>query len=102
MDIEEEGEARRKLIDRESTLEGSFDIVQPICQRKGEFLHSSSSGLANVIAADADGVPARHKACAKFDSIGYQTHRRFRWEEKLFLRDILFQNIVLQRTTQLC
>ena len=53
-----------------------------------------------MVAADADRVPARHVTRAEFDSIDDEAQRGFGREEKLFLRDILFQYIVLQRPTQ--
>ena len=77
-----------------------IDIGQTVGQRKGQLLHSSRARLADMVAADADGVPARHVARAELDGIRHQAHRWFWREEKLFLRDILFENIILQRAAQ--
>src|SRR5438105_9624225 len=101
MDIEEEGQARCKLVDLQAALECSVYIGQPVGNSEGQFLDSGGSRLANMVATDADGIPARHMACAKLDGIRHQAHGRLRWEEKLFLRAVLLEDIVLQRAAQL-
>ena len=95
MHVEEEGQARRKLIDLQSTFKGRFHIGQPIGKREGQFLHSSSTSLANMIATDTDGIPLRHIARTELDCIHHQPHRWLRREKKLFLCAILLQYIIL-------
>ena len=50
-----------------------------------------------MVATDADGIPTRHMARAKLDGIGHQAHRWLWREEKLFLRAVFLEYIVLQR-----
>src|SRR6185312_2010319 len=57
--IEEKGKASRKGIYIESRIEGSLHIANGIGKRKGHFLYSSRACFAHMIAADADGIPAR-------------------------------------------
>src|SRR5437868_6323117 len=60
MDIKKEREAWSKFIDLQTTSQCSIDISQAIGNSKGQFLHGCCPGLADVIAADADGIPKRH------------------------------------------
>src|SRR5260370_42301729 len=76
MHIEEEREAWGKFIDLQATYQCSIYIGQTISDGKGQFLHSGRSGLANMVAADTDGIPARHMARPELNSIYYQTHGR--------------------------
>src|SRR5206468_8612555 len=99
MHVEEEGQTRGKLIDLEAAFERGIDIGQPIGDGEGKLLHGGSSCLADMVAANANGVPFWHIARAKLDGIDDQTHRWLRREEKLFLCAIFFQYIVLQRAT---
>src|SRR5438270_1949262 len=100
MHIEEERKARRELVDLQAAFERSVYIGQSIGNGEGQFLDSGSSRLANMVATDADGIPTRHIARAKLDSIRHQAHRWLRREEKLFLRAVLLEDIVLQRAAQ--
>src|SRR5258708_40277288 len=78
-----------------------MDIGKAIGEGECEFLDGGCSRLANVIAADADGIPARHVARAKLDGIGDQAHGWLRWEKELLLSAVFLENIVLQCAAQL-
>ena len=58
--VEEERELRREVVDLQAGLQRRFDVRDRIRQRERHFLHRRRSGLADVIAADADRVPVRH------------------------------------------
>ena len=100
MHIEEEREARREFINLQTALQRSIHVGQPIGNSKRQFLHRRCPCLANMIAADADRIPARHMARAKLDGIRHQAHRWLRWEKKLFLGTILLEDVVLQRAPE--
>src|SRR5579884_3190599 len=100
MDIEAKCEARGELVNLQAALETGIDIGQAIGKREGQFLYGGRASLADMIAADADGVPLRHVARAEFDGIHHQARRWLGREEELFLRNVLFQDVVLQRTAQ--
>ena len=72
MYIEEEGEARRKFINCQATFQRSIDISQTIGERKGQFLYCCCASFANMVAANADRVPAWHMTRAKLDSVDHQ------------------------------
>jgi len=46
-------------------------------------------------------MPSGHSTGAEFDGIRYQPHGGFRWENELFLGDILLQDVVLGRAREL-
>src|SRR5258708_35649296 len=60
MNIEEERQSRRKLVNIQAPLQCPTDVFQPISQGKSEFLCRRASGFSNVIAANAYRVPLRH------------------------------------------
>src|SRR5579859_2774263 len=83
MHIEEEGETWRKLINLQPSRKRRLNIRQPIRNRKGQLLHSRRPSLADMIATNTNGIPARHVTRPKLDRVYHQTHRRLWWKEKL-------------------
>src|SRR5690242_15377482 len=59
MTIKKEGKLTGKGIDIESSIECSLHIANGIGKCKSYLLHCRGPSLANVIATDANGVPAR-------------------------------------------
>ena len=101
MNVEEEREARREFVDVQAALDGPLHVLQTIGNRERELLRGGRAGFANVIAADADAVPARHLFCAKLDRVGDDAHRRTRRHDPGVLGDELFEAIVLDRAADL-
>src|SRR5690606_36319165 len=99
--VEEEGEARRELVDVEAALEARLDVADAVRDRERELLGGRRSGLADVIAADRDGVPPRDVLRAELDHVGHDTHRRARRDEPRVLRDELLQAVVLHGAADL-
>ena len=58
------------------------------------------AGLADVIAADRDRVPARHVLGAEREHVGDEPHRRPRREDVFLLRDEFLEDVVLNRARQ--
>jgi hypothetical protein len=58
--VEEEAQLRRELVDVEPRGERGFDVGDAVGQREGDLLRGGAAGLADVVAADRDGVPLRH------------------------------------------
>src|SRR5947209_6670390 len=100
MHIEEEREAWCKFVDLQATLEGCIHVGETIGDGEGKFLHSGGPGLANMVAANADGIPTWHVARTKFNSICHQAHRWLWREEKLLLRTVFLEDVILQRASQ--
>src|SRR5207249_2476497 len=59
MAVEKEGELPCKFINVQSGIDRSFDITDSIGECKCYFLRCCRACLTNMIATDADGVPAR-------------------------------------------
>src|SRR5438477_10942371 len=97
MRVEEERDARREIIDGQARLERRVYICQPV--RKGEsyLLHSGRTGLANVIAADRNGVPVGDFAGAERERVGDQPQRWLRREDVGPPGYVFLQDVVLNR-----
>ena len=95
---EEEGELRREALDVEATSDGRVDVRDRVGEGEGELLHRVGSGLADVIAADRDRVPARQLIGGVGDEIGREAHRRTRREDVRAARDVFLEDVVLRRS----
>src|SRR5712692_687333 len=95
VDVEKERELRGEAVHGKSSFYGSLDVGQPIIEGKGQFLHRGRSGLANVIAADADWMPFGNLFRAVGDGVGNEAQRGFWREEPFFLGDVFLQDVVL-------
>ena len=100
MHVEEEAQARREVVNVQAALERPAHIFEAVGQRERQFLHGGAASLADVVAADADRVPLRHVLRAELDGIGHEAHRRLWREDEFFLRDVFFEDVVLQRAAQ--
>ena len=75
---EEEGEARRELVERQAGGEGRLAVGDRVGDGEGDLLHGGRARLAHVVAADADRVPGRQLGPAVGEGVGHQAHRRHR------------------------
>ena len=100
MGVEEEAEARREVVDPQAPGEGVLDIGHPVGDREGQLLDRGRAGLADVVAADRDRVPARHLVGPELDRVGHEAHRGPGREEELFLGDELLEDVVLRRALE--
>ena len=99
--IEEEAEPRREIVHRQPPFQPVPHILEAVGQGKGQLLHGVGAGLADVVAADADGVPARHIAGGELHRVGHQPHGRMGREDVFVLGDVFFQDVVLNGAAQL-
>jgi hypothetical protein len=58
--VPEERQPLRELIDVQAGVAAELDVRDAVGQRQRQLLDGGRSRLADVIAADADRVPARH------------------------------------------
>ena len=98
--VEEEAQARREIVDVEAALERVLDVGEPVLERERQLLRGGRAGLADVVAADRDRVPARHLLGAPLDHVGHQPHRRVDREAPLLLRDVLLEDVRLDRPAE--
>ena len=98
MGIEEEGEARREIIHGQTAPERGLHISDGVAESKRHFLHGSRARFANVISADRNRVPLGRALAAESENIGHDAQRWSQREDVSPARDVLFQNIVLNRS----
>ena len=100
MRVEEEREPRCEVVDREPPLERPLDVREPVLQRERELLRRRRARLADVVAGDRDRVPQRHLARAELDHVRDEPHGRLGREDVLLLRDVLLEDVRLDRAAQ--
>ena len=100
VNVEEERQPGREVVNRQPARQRRLDVGEAVGQGERQLLCRGAAGLADVIAGDADRVPLGHLACAEFDGVGDQPHRGRGREEKLLLRDVLLQDVVLGGAAQ--
>ena len=71
-------QARREGIDVQAPRHGGAHICHAVGQGEGQFLHRGRAGFVHVIAADGNGIEARHLRGRKGDDVGDDAHRRRR------------------------
>ena len=98
--VEEEGEPRAELVRREARRDRRLAVGDAVREREGELLHRGRAGLADVVPGDRDRVPARQPLGAVGEEVGRQPHRRPRREDVVPARDVLLEDVVLDRAAQ--
>ena len=98
--IEKERKARPELIDRDSARGEHFRVSKAVRERVGGLLHRRRSGLADVITADRDRIPARHFAGGELHHVGEKSERRLDRENRFVLRLDFLENVGLNRAAQ--
>ena len=97
---EEERELPHEGLDRETAGDRGLDVGDRVREGERELLHRVRPGLADVIAGDRDGVPARKCGAAVLEDVGDQTQRRARREDVGPAGDVLLQDVVLDRPAE--
>ncbi len=93
--IPEERKPLREVVNGDPALDGLIDVADAVGNRERQLLHCSRAGLADVVAGDRHGVPARNLARAEFDHVGDDSQRRSRRANPFLLRDVLLEHVVL-------
>src|SRR5438105_2659891 len=92
--VEEERNARRKLVDGESCLDCGLDVSNRIGERKRQLLHRGRAGFANVITADRNRIPIWNCLPAERERVSDQSERWLRRKYIGAARDVFLENIV--------
>ncbi len=95
--LKKKRQAWREVVDVEAALDGLLDVGEAVLERERELLLRGRPSLADVVAGDRDRVPARHLARAPLDHVAAQAHRRVDREAPLLLRDVLLEDVGLDR-----
>ncbi len=95
--VEEERQARGEVVDVDAASDRVLDVRQAVFQSEGQLLCRRRSRLTDVVAADAHRMPARHPLRAPLDHVGHQPHRGVDREAPFLLRDVLLEDVGLDR-----
>src|SRR5205085_9411960 len=99
--VEEEGDARHKLINVKPCLNAPLNIFDAVAQGEREFLQSCRTSFAYVIAAHRNRIVTRHVAIAELECVRDEFHRRTNRINPLLLRYVLLKYVVLKRAGNL-
>src|SRR5262249_14153046 len=98
--VEEERETGREIVDVEAALDACLDVREAVRERERELLRGSRSGLADVVSGGRHGMPLRNPASAELDHVDDEPHRRLGREDELLLRDVLLEDVRLDRPAE--
>ena len=98
--VPEEREPRREVVDVEPALEALLDVGEAVGERERQLLRRGRAGLADVVAGDRDRVPLRHVLGRELDQVDDDAQRGPRREAPALLRDVLLEDVVLERAAQ--
>ena len=93
--IEEEGKPLTDLVDVETGVDGGLHVGDRVGECERHLLNGGRARLADVIAADRDGVPVGHLALAEREDVGHDPQRRSRRKDIGAARDVFLQDVVL-------
>ena len=97
---EEEGQPGRERVHFQPGPARRFDIRDGVGQREGKFLGCRGAGLAHVVAADRDRVPARSMLGRPCQHVGHNAHG-CRWRVDVGpARNVLLEDVVLDGAAQ--
>ena len=92
---EEERQPASERVDVETGGDGRFHVGDRMRAGEGDLLNRGRAGLADVIAADRDGVPVGQLGAAVLDDVGHDPQRRSRRKDVGAAGDVLLEDVVL-------
>ena len=100
MRVEEEGKPRRELVHVHAPRHSPLDIGEAVRERERKLLRRRRARLADVVAGDRDRMPLRELRRTPLHHVRNQPHRRLGREDVLLLRDVLLEDVRLDRPPQ--
>jgi hypothetical protein len=97
---EEEREARREFVEGQARADGGIRVGNGVGHGERDLLDRRRSGLAHVVAANGDRVPGRQLGPAVGERVRHEAHRRAGWEDVRPPRDVLLEDVVLDRAPE--
>jgi hypothetical protein len=99
--VEEERQALAEGVRLQTAVDARLHVGNAVRERERHLLHGRRSRLADVIAADRNRVPLRRLALAERDDVRGDTQRRTRRVDIRAARDVLLEDVVLNRARHL-
>ncbi len=101
MDVEEEAQTPGELRHIAAARDHRVDISEAVGERVRHFFDRRAAGVAHVRARNRNRIEARRHFVRVQDRIGDQTHGRPDRKDPRAARDVLFEDVVLDRAGQL-
>ena len=102
MRVEEEGQPRGEGVDVETGVDRGLDVGDAVGEGEGDFLHGGGAGLADVVAADGDGVPLGDFAGGPGEHVGDDAHGGAAGIDVGAAGDVLLEDVVLDGAARAC
>ena len=99
--VEEERQAGRELLDVEPAGQAELHVGEAVGERERQLLRGGRAGLADVVAGDRDRLVRRDLLGAVLHQVADQAQVRLGGEQPLLLRDVLLEDVGLQRAVEL-
>ena len=101
MGVEEERELRREVVDVEAGLDRGLDVLEPVAERERELLGGRRPRLADVVPRNGDRIEVRDLLGTELEDVRDDPHRGLRREYVGVARDVLLEDVVLDRPAEL-
>ena len=101
MGVEEEGKLWRQNVDVDPPLLAELDVRETVGKRERQLLRRGRAGFADVVTRHRDRVVLRRFARAELEQVADQAEVRLGREHPLLLRDVLLEDVGLQRSVEL-
>ena len=98
--VEEERKALSQTVDVEPGVDGGLHVGDGVGKREGDLLRGCRPGFADVVPADRDRVPLRQFTLAEREDVGDDPQRRGWRVDVGPAREVLLQDVVLDRAAQ--
>ena len=98
--VEEERQPGRELVDVEAAGEAQLDVAEAVGERERQLLRGRRAGLADVVAGDRERLVRRDVRGAVLHQVADQAQVRLGREQPLLLRDVLLEDVGLQRAVE--
>jgi hypothetical protein len=100
MSVEEERQAGGELVDVEPARLAQFDVAESVGEGERQFLRGRRARLADVVARYRQRLVGRDVVCDVFHQVADELQVRLGWVHPLLLRDVLLEDVGLQRAVE--
>ena len=99
--VEEERQAGREHVDVQAAGQAELDVAEAVGERERQLLRGGRSGLPDVVAGHRQRLVVGYLGGAVLHQVADQPQVRLRREQPLLLRDVLLEDVGLQRAVEL-
>ena len=96
----EEAESRSEFVDVKARRKSGAQILQPVCQRIGEFQFGRGAGLVHVVSRDRNAIEFRHSLARESEDVGNDAQAWCRRVDVGIPHHKFLENVVLNGALQ--